>query len=168
MDDRLTMARLSRKTPIERAAEHTALLARLSGLERARVERQANAVPEHFRKLYLRAAVGLATRGEALKARCLDCSAWQRREVVLCTARGCPLWTVRPWRETARETAEAEARALEAEGLFQSAAILRGLFVGPSESNPRPADRGFSSEDDRQPGSVVPQGGQGRLGTSAP
>jgi hypothetical protein len=151
MTDRLTLARLSRKTPTERAAEHRGLLERLSALERKRVERQAATVPEHFRKLYLRAAVGLASRGEVLKARCLDCCAWQKREVILCTARGCPSWVSRPWRESARETAEAEIRALEAEGLRQSAAVLRALFLGGepglSGSAVAPADRGKSTED---------------------
>ena len=149
--DRLTLARLTRKTPAERAAEHRGLLERLPIPERQRVERQAAAVPEHFRKLFLRAAVGLASRGEVLKARCLDCCAWQKREVILCTARGCPSWVSRPWREYARETAASEIRALESEGLRQGAAVLRALFLGGepglSGSATASANRQKSSEE---------------------
>jgi hypothetical protein len=139
------------KTPAERGAEHSRLLERVPAAQRAGVEKRAAAVPEHHRKLYLRTVAGVASRPEVLKARCLDCCAWQKREVILCTARGCPSWVSRPWRESARETAEAEIRALEAEGLHPSAAVLRALFLrgepGLPGSAVASADCGKSSED---------------------
>lgn len=163
---------VSRRTPAEREAEHSRLLERVPESQRARVAKQAAAVPEHHRKLYLRAAVGLANRPEVMRAKCLDCCAWQKREVILCTARGCPSWAVRPWRERARETAEAEARALETEGLHKSAAVLRAFFLGGepgvSGSAVGTLDQGNSLKERGQPPSDEVQGGDERLGASTP
>ena len=37
------------------------------------------------------------SKAAALKALCLDCSCYQRREVSLCSALACPLWLYRPF-----------------------------------------------------------------------
>ena len=34
----------------------------------------------------------------AVKAKCLDCTSFQRMEIRYCQAYGCPLWPVRPYR----------------------------------------------------------------------
>ena len=36
-------------------------------------------------------------RGSAIKLKCLDCCAWQSREVGRCEIRSCALWAVRPY-----------------------------------------------------------------------
>ncbi len=35
------------------------------------------------------------TRGQAIKANCLDCAGGQPKEVTLCQVMGCPLWAYR-------------------------------------------------------------------------
>lgn len=35
------------------------------------------------------------TRAQAIKAKCLDCSGWQRQEVKHCPIKDCPLWIYR-------------------------------------------------------------------------
>ena len=34
-----------------------------------------------------------------IKAKCLDCSCYQREEITKCTAKTCPLYSVRPYRK---------------------------------------------------------------------
>lgn len=39
-----------------------------------------------------------STNKRAIKAKCLDCSNYQREEVVECTVKTCPLWNFRPFK----------------------------------------------------------------------
>lgn len=39
--------------------------------------------------------IKVMTRGDAIRARCLDCCCFQRTEVTKCTAYDCPLWPFR-------------------------------------------------------------------------
>lgn len=54
-------------------------------------------VPALYRTVYSRAASGTASPRQAIKAKCLDCCAQQRREVAECTVLACPLWLYRPY-----------------------------------------------------------------------
>lgn len=47
--------------------------------------------------LLLRVFTRQASYRQAIKAKCIDCSGWQKREVALCTAETCPLWRYRPF-----------------------------------------------------------------------
>jgi hypothetical protein len=51
---------------------------------------------------------------QALRARCLDCCAYQEKEVALCPAVDCPSWPFRmgtdPWRKSASEARREAAR----------------------------------------------------------
>jgi len=53
---------------------------------------------------------------QALRARCLDCCAFQSREVALCPAVDCPSWPFRmgtdPWRKPASEARREAARGV--------------------------------------------------------
>jgi hypothetical protein len=44
-----------------------------------------------------------ASKASAIKAFCLRCVGYLRNEVRDCTARGCPLWTHRPYQTDAEE-----------------------------------------------------------------
>ena len=46
-----------------------------------------------FRSVYY----GKASKARAVKAKCLDCCAWQVNEVKACSSVTCPLWRVRPF-----------------------------------------------------------------------
>ena len=35
----------------------------------------------------------------AINSKCYDCCCFTKREVTLCTAKDCPLFTLRPWQE---------------------------------------------------------------------
>jgi len=50
-------------------------------------------------RVFLRSYGGAASKREAIKAKCLDCSNLATTEVRLCPATGCPLWRYRPYQE---------------------------------------------------------------------
>lgn len=52
-----------------------------------------------FRRVYTAPKL---SRLAAVKAKCLDCCCWQRKEVELCTSVTCPLWRIRPFQGKAR------------------------------------------------------------------
>lgn len=39
------------------------------------------------------------SKAAAVKAKCLDCSGWQRKEITLCPVHTCPLWPYRPYQD---------------------------------------------------------------------
>jgi hypothetical protein len=73
-----------------------------------RLLRRIAAVPALYRAAYLKAIDGKQSPRQAIKAKCLDCCAWQREEVRQCTARGCPLWPLRPFQVSRRRPIPAE------------------------------------------------------------
>ena len=68
-----------------------------------KVERRKSDVPVLYRGLYERVAAGEASHREAIKAQCLECVCWQRREVTRCTALACPLYLYRPYQDPEEE-----------------------------------------------------------------
>lgn len=48
---------------------------------------------------YLRSILGRASPRQAIKAHCMECVCWQRKEVKLCTAPGCALYPYRPFKK---------------------------------------------------------------------
>ena len=57
-------------------------------------------IPESAKKIYERAMAG-RSRGAAVKAFCQECVGYVRKEVTLCTDKGCPLYHYRPHRSPA-------------------------------------------------------------------
>lgn len=53
--------------------------------------------PQTMRKNLIMAFTG-KSRGAAIRAKCLECSNWDRKEVRNCLIPGCPLWQYRPYR----------------------------------------------------------------------
>ena len=64
----------------------------------ASIRNRLKETPETARRGYLNAHKG-KSRGAAIKAMCLECVGWQRREVALCTSQACPLFRYRPYRD---------------------------------------------------------------------
>lgn len=65
------------------------------------IRRLIESVPISYRKVYSKALHG-KSRTAAVKAKCLECCAWQRREsghdrIGDCGIRSCPLWAFRPF-----------------------------------------------------------------------
>ncbi len=44
-------------------------------------------------------AIDGKSKSAAVKAKCLDCSCWQRTEIANCSVDICPLWLYRPYRK---------------------------------------------------------------------
>ena len=68
--------------------------------------------PTSARGIVARAFARTASPRMAIKAKCLDCCAWNRDEVVNCTVVLCPLHRYRPFQETARKGSNT-ARGIE-------------------------------------------------------
>ena len=60
------------------------------------IEGHAKGVSVKYRRPYARAAAGEATPMQAIRAKCLDCSCYQHREIANCGVYACPLWAYRP------------------------------------------------------------------------
>lgn len=59
--------------------------------------------PTERRKRYRRLAErARRQRAAAIQLKCLDCCAWQAREVRRCAIRDCALWSFRPYQEKSR------------------------------------------------------------------
>lgn len=56
-------------------------------------------IPLKYRATYRRAVEGKSLRA-SINAQCLECVGWQSSEVALCKDLGCPLWPVRPYRDS--------------------------------------------------------------------
>lgn len=55
------------------------------------------AVPVKVRGIVAQAFEGTTSPRQAIKAKCLDCSHYDRAEISLCRVRTCPLWAYRPY-----------------------------------------------------------------------
>ena len=55
-----------------------------------------------------RAFVATASPRQAIKAKCLACSNWQREEVEFCRIDTCPLWAYRPYRAASDSALESD------------------------------------------------------------
>jgi hypothetical protein len=68
-----------------------------------RIEQRRSQIPKAYRGIYDKAVRGRSLRA-AVKAQCLECCCWQRKEVELCTDLGCPLYAVRPYQGFSERT----------------------------------------------------------------
>ena len=78
---------------------HTLISERLSqvdAIKRPSVDKRLLEIPRSLQAAYLAAVLGTASPREAIASNCLACAGWVRREVVLCTAKACPLYDYRP------------------------------------------------------------------------
>jgi hypothetical protein len=56
-------------------------------------------LPPAYKKVFLEVFVGAKSFPKLLKAKCLDCTCYQREEITLCQVRLCPLWKYRPYQK---------------------------------------------------------------------
>lgn len=61
------------------------------------IQKRLADVPDSCKNTYKRAAAGTASPRAAIKAFCLECTGWDRRQVVACTSLSCPLYSYRPF-----------------------------------------------------------------------
>ncbi|MHC4463197.1 MAG: hypothetical protein ACYS30_17460 [Planctomycetota bacterium] len=54
-------------------------------------------IPPVYQQNY-KTSISGKSRAAAIKAKCLDCTNWQRVEVADCLIETCPLWLYRPYR----------------------------------------------------------------------
>jgi len=111
------------------------------------VSRLVARVPQRYRQMYERALRGELSPRAAIKAKCLECCAWQRFDggedrIGGCTVTRCPLHAHRPF-QTAQEPAQApEGEAWAEEGAPGGG----GARMAPSDG--RQAAGGFSLPQD--------------------
>ena len=60
------------------------------------IQERLNDIPEVYRNNYQKAMAG-KSRAAAVKAKCLDCTCWNRAEVARCPVKTCSLWSYRPY-----------------------------------------------------------------------
>jgi hypothetical protein len=65
----------------------------------AAIETKARKIPISGRGNYFRAARGIASPRQAIKAHCMECLGWNRHEVRNCTSVACPLYCYRPYQQ---------------------------------------------------------------------
>ena len=53
--------------------------------------------PTSLFNLLLRCYTDNASAGQCLRAKCLECTNFQRKEITLCNVTSCPLWIKRPY-----------------------------------------------------------------------
>ena len=69
-------------------------------------------VPKIYRANYITAMSG-KSRAAAIKAKCLDCTNWQRVEFSTCPVETCSLWLYRPYKEAENLQNPQESGGLE-------------------------------------------------------
>jgi hypothetical protein len=74
------------------------------------IEKRARAIPSAMRGIYMRAMSG-KSKAAAIKAKCYDCSGWQRKEAYECPAVACPLHPYRPTSDAAGKNSETPPEA---------------------------------------------------------
>lgn len=67
--------------------------------ERSEKARYLRRVPQSMQPIFYRVLTCISGRPERVKAKCLDCSNFQREEVKNCPINTCPLWDIRPYRD---------------------------------------------------------------------
>ena len=75
-----------------------------SGGFRDEIKKRLADIQKHTPKLhplFFRVYAGQTGLTEAVKAKCLDCSCWQREEITDCRVFACPLWAHRPYQKEA-------------------------------------------------------------------
>ena len=70
-------------------------LSKVDPIRRPVVAERAQQPPLSYRAGYIRAAAGIASPRQAIRANCLYCLGWDRNAVSECTSSHCPLWTYR-------------------------------------------------------------------------
>lgn len=66
-------------------------------------------IPERYLETYKKAMTG-KSRTAGVKAKCLDCTNWQKKEIELCTVSDCPLYPYRPYGAKKTPTVKGLAR----------------------------------------------------------
>ena len=98
-------------------------------------------IPDRYRKLYEQGRAGKAKA--AIRCHCLMCVGWEANEVELCTASGCPLYTLRNLAaQSQTEAADREKRrkrAIASGRRPQKRASANGHGDPSQARNPNPA-----------------------------
>jgi hypothetical protein len=69
-------------------------------------------IPPVYQQNY-KIAISGKSRAAAIKAKCLDCTNFQRVEVADCLVETCPLWPYRPYRSSEKPRSPQKSRTLE-------------------------------------------------------
>ena len=56
-------------------------------------------IPETMQRPFKSSYLGKKCFPDIIKAKCLDCSGYERQEVKNCTVTSCPIWRFRPYKD---------------------------------------------------------------------
>jgi hypothetical protein len=65
--------------------------------QQQKVDAYVENIPVSARNICQKAFAGEGGAMNAIRAKCLDCSCWQREEITYCRVFACPLWKWRPY-----------------------------------------------------------------------
>ena len=74
--------------------------------DQAKVDEYVEQIPVSARSICDKAFSGESSALNAIRAKCLDCSCWQRDEITHCRVLRCPLWKWRPYQPGAQDEAD--------------------------------------------------------------
>jgi len=63
------------------------------------IRKRLNQIPEFLKTFFYKAMKNENSKTIAIKAKCLDCSCYQKKEVTLCPSIYCPLYKFRPYQK---------------------------------------------------------------------
>lgn len=72
-------------------------------------------IPQAYRGIYKKALAGKSLAA-IVKAKCLDCTNWQRTEITLCPCYSCPMWLRRPYQSKLSAPNQGTLEAIGDEG----------------------------------------------------
>jgi len=84
--------------------------------QQEQIDKYREVIPDAYLNIYDK-AIKRTSRVAAVKAKCLDCTNWQRAEVRLCAVFSCPLWAYRPY-QNVRESKKVSKRTTLKENLL--------------------------------------------------
>ncbi len=68
----------------------------MKSLRKRKIACRIAEIPRKYRKIY-RKAVEDNNKTAAIQAFCLECTCWQKKEVINCSCLACPLYGLRPF-----------------------------------------------------------------------
>jgi len=94
--------------------------------QEVQMQKRLDDMPKQYHKLYKKAMRGKSLRSAA-RAFCLECMAWQREEIKICTDLGCPFY---PYRDL---TSYGEGSIYYSRKLRESAKSKQPMLFHPPE-----------------------------------
>ena len=74
------------------------------------IEKSLKDAPVSGKLILQRALEGLASPRQAIKAKCLECTGFERKSISNCLSLSCPLWLYRPYQVKDRKKSKVKSK----------------------------------------------------------